>query len=175
MQLATFANGCFWCTETVFLQLKGVEKVVSGYTGGMIKNPCYREVCQGITGHAEGIQITFDENIISYKELLEVFFATHDPTTLNRQGYDVGTQYRSAIFYHSIAQKEQAIDFIEQLTKNVVFNQKIVTEVSEFTVFYEAEKEHQDFYKKNTEYRYCSIIIDPKLEKLKKHYQEKLK
>ncbi|MGB0896665.1 MAG: peptide-methionine (S)-S-oxide reductase MsrA [Flavobacteriaceae bacterium] len=175
LQTATFANGCFWCTETVFLQLKGVIKVVSGYTGGFIKNPCYREVCNGVSGHAEAVQISFDPALISYKELLEVFFATHDPTTLNRQGYDVGTQYRSAIYYHDAAQKSMAEAVITDLNNSNVFDNEIVTEVSKAEVFYEAEIEHQDFYKNNPEFRYCSIIIDPKLEKLKTHYHDKLK
>lgn len=175
LQLATFANGCFWCTETVFLQLKGVGKVASGYTGGFIKNPCYREICNGTSGHAEAIQIEFDEQIISYSDLLEVFFATHDPTTLNRQGYDVGTQYRSAIYYHNEKQKEAAQNMISFLEKHNMFDSKIVTEISPVEVFYIAEEEHQDFYKSNPNFRYCTIIIDPKLDKLKKHYQDKLK
>lgn len=175
MQLATFANGCFWCTEAVFLQLKGVEKVVSGYTGGFIKNPPYREVCQGRTGHAEGIQITFDSEVISFTDLLEVFFATHDPTTLNRQGYDVGTQYRSAIFYHNEQQQQEALAFIDFLEQANVFDMPIVTEVTAYDIFYVAEAEHQDFYNNHKEMRYCTVIIDPKLEKLKKHYNEKLK
>lgn len=135
LQRATFANGCFWCAETVFLQLKGVESVISGYTGGFIKNPCYREICNGTTGHAEGIQIEFDDTLISYSELLEVFFVTHDPTTLNRQGYDVGTQYRSAIYYHSLAQKETAETMIEMLDNRQVFSDEIVTEVTAADVF----------------------------------------
>lgn len=175
MQLATFANGCFWCTEAVFLQLKGVEKVISGYTGGFIKNPPYREVCQDRTGHAEGIQITYDPAIISFTDLLEVFFATHDPTTLNRQGYDVGSQYRSAIFYHNEQQQQEALGFINYLEEAKVFDMPIVTEVTAYDIFYVAESEHQDFYNNHKEMRYCTVIIDPKLEKLKKHYNEKLK
>lgn len=175
VQQATFANGCFWCTEAVFLQLKGVEKVVSGYTGGFIKNPPYREVCQGRTGHAEGIQITFNPAEISFTDLLEVFFATHDPTTLNRQGYDVGTQYRSAVFYHNEQQQQEAKAFINYLEEAKVFDDPIVTEVTACDIFYEAEAEHQDFYNNHKGMRYCTVIIDPKLEKLKKHYNEKLK
>lgn len=175
IQFATFANGCFWCTETVFLQLKGVEKVMSGYTGGFIKNPCYREICMGITGHAEAIKIEFDATVISYIDLLEVFFATHDPTTLNKQGYDVGTQYRSAIYYHNDVQKSAAKAMISFLDDHKLFNSKIVTEVTEAGEFYKAEEEHQDFYNSNPNFRYCNIIIDPKLEKLKKHYQDKIK
>jgi peptide-methionine (S)-S-oxide reductase len=174
-QQATFANGCFWCTETVFLQLRGVRRVVAGYTGGFIKNPCYREICNGTSGHAEAIQIEFDESVISYTDLLEVFFATHDPTTLNRQGYDVGTQYRSAIYYHDEKQKEAAEGMIKFLDENNVFDNKVVTEISSAKVFYKAEDEHQDFYRNNPNFRYCSIIIDPKLDKLKKYYQDKLK
>ncbi|MGB1269266.1 MAG: peptide-methionine (S)-S-oxide reductase MsrA [Flavobacteriaceae bacterium] len=175
IQFATFANGCFWCTETIFLQLKGVEKVISGYTGGFIKNPCYREICMGTTRHAEAIQIEFDATVVSYQDLLEVFFATHDPTTLNRQGYDVGTQYRSAIYYHNDAQKYAAKKMISFLDAHKLFNSKVVTEVTEAGVFYKAEEEHQNFYKNNPNFRYCNIIIDPKLEKLKKHYQDKIK
>jgi peptide-methionine (S)-S-oxide reductase len=174
MKTATFASGCFWCTETVFLRIKGVVSVISGYTGGFIKHPPYREVCEGRTGHAEGIQITFDDTVISYQELLEVFFATHDPTTLNRQGYDIGTQYRSAIFYHSEKQKETALKFISYLDAEKVFPSKIVTEVSPCGVFYEAEVEHQDFYKNNPGMRYCQIIIDPKLNKLNTYFKDKL-
>lgn len=175
MEKATFASGCFWCTEAVFLRLKGVEKVISGYTGGFIKNPPYREVCEGRTGHAEGIQVTYDPSIISYHELLEVFFATHDPTTLNRQGYDVGTQYRSAIFYHNETQKEAALMYIRYLDENQIFSSKIVTEVTPVDVFYVAEAEHQDFYANNSEMRYCQVIIDPKLNKLNTYFKEKLK
>lgn len=173
--LATFANGCFWCTETVFLQLKGVKKVVSGYTGGFVKNPCYREVCNETTGHAEAIQISFDPDEISYSDLLEVFFATHDPTTLNRQGYDVGTQYRSAIYYHTNAQKIIADEMITFFEAHKVFTGKIVTEVTQATEFYLAEEPHQDFYNNNQDNRYCSIIINPKLDKLRTYYQDKLK
>jgi peptide-methionine (S)-S-oxide reductase len=175
LQLATFANGCFWCTETVFLHLKGVKNVVSGYTGGFVKNPCYREICNGTTGHAEAIQIEFDASIISYTDLLEVFFATHDPTTLNRQGCDIGSQYRSAIYYHDVVQEKAAITMISFLDKHHVFDAEIVTEVTKADVFYNAEQEHQDFYNNNQEMRYCSVIINPKLDKLKKYYQDKLK
>ena len=174
MNKATFAAGCFWCTEAVFLKIKGVKTVVSGYTGGFIKNPPYREVCEGRTGHAEGVQLSYDPEIITYKELLEVFFATHDPTTLNRQGYDVGTQYRSAIFYHDETQKEIALSYIGFLEQNSIFSSKIVTEVVPAGIFYEAEQEHQNFYNQNSEMRYCQIIIDPKLEKLNTYFKDKL-
>lgn len=175
LQLATFAGGCFWCTEAVFNRLKGVERVVSGYTGGHIKNPAYREICTGRTGHAEAIQIMFDESIISYKELLEIFFATHDPTTLNRQGNDVGTQYRSAIFYSNDNQKEEAKGFISYLEKESIFNKAITTEIVKLNVFYNAEDNHQDYYNLNQEQPYCQYIINPKIKKLQENYSNKLK
>lgn len=175
LQLATFAGGCFWCTEAVFNRLKGVERVVSGYTGGHIKNPAYREICTGRTGHAEAIQIMYDESIISYKELLEIFFATHDPTTLNRQGNDVGTQYRSAIFYSNDIQKAKATDFISYLEKENIFNKAITTEIVRLGVFYNAEDNHQDYYNLNEEQPYCQYIINPKIKKLKENYSNKLK
>ena len=175
MKKATFAAGCFWCTEAVFLRVQGVTNVISGFTGGFIKNPPYREVCEGRTGHAEAIQFTYDESIISYSELLAIFFATHDPTTLNRQGYDVGTHYRSAIFYHSEEQKKLAEDCIKYLDNEHIFDDPIVTEISEVTAFYEAEAEHKDFYANHQEMRYCQLIIDPKLNKLKALFKDKLK
>lgn len=175
IKTAIFAGGCFWCTEAVFKSLKGVNSVISGYTGGHIKNPAYREICEGRTGHAEGIKITYDESIITFNELLELFFATHDPTTLNRQGNDVGTQYRSAIFYSEINQKKQAVSFIELLEKENLFESKIVTEITEFDVFYEAESDHQDYYENNSNQPYCQIMIAPKLKKIKSYYSNKLK
>lgn len=175
LKTAIFTGGCFWCTEAVFNRIKGVEKVISGYTGGFIKNPAYREVCEGQTGHAEGIKIMFDENIVSYKDLLEIFFATHDPTTLNKQGYDVGTQYRSAIFYIDEIQKDEATSFIYLLEKEQVFESPIVTEINKFEVFYEAESDHQDFYNNYKEQRYCQVIINPKLKKLETHFKHTLK
>lgn len=171
---ATFANGCFWCAEAVFQRLEGIEKVVSGFTGGKIKNPPYREVVQGRTGHAEAIQVHYDPDKISYRELLYVFFTTHDPTTLNRQGNDVGTQYRSAIFYHLEAQKETALKVIEELNKEA-FDGGIVTEITAFSDFYEAELEHQNFYNNHPRQPYCQIIIDPKLRKLREVFSNKLK
>ena len=174
-KIAIFTGGCFWCTESVFDRIAGVEKVISGYTGGFIKNPAYREVCEGRTGHAEGTRIVFNENKVSYKDLLEIFFATHDPTTLNRQGNDVGTQYRSAIFYIDETQKNEAESFISLLEKEQVFNGPIVTEINKFEVFYDAESDHQDFYNNYKEQRYCQVIINPKLKKLEKHYKDKLK
>ena len=175
MEIATLANGCFWCTEAIFQQLKGVEKVTSGYTGGNLKNPTYKEICTGNTGHAEGIQIEFDSNIISYQEILDVFFSTHDPTTLNRQGYDTGTQYRSAIFYHSETQKEIAEAFIAALTNAHVFDNPIVTEITPLGIFYIAENYHQNYYNNNKSQGYCQAVINPKLAKFIEKYQSKLK
>ncbi len=175
LQTATFAGGCFWCTEAVFQRLEGVEKVISGYTGGQIKNPAYREICTGRTGHAEAIQIFYDENIVSLTELLEVFFATHDPTTLNRQGNDVGTQYRSGIFYTDYNQKQVVEDFISYLEKEKVFSSPIVTEVTKLGVFYHAEDDHQNYYNDNKEQSYCQFIINPKIKKLNTYYANKLK
>lgn len=175
MEVATFAGGCFWCTEAVFLEIKGVEKVVSGYIGGKTKNPTYKDICTGETGHAEAIQITFDPNEVAYEDLLEVFFATHDPTTLNRQGADVGTQYRSEIFYHSEAQKTKAENYIQLLEKEKLYDKKVVTKVSSATIFYPAEEYHQNYYNQNSSQGYCQMVIAPKLEKLHKYYKSKLK
>ena len=174
MKEAIFANGCFWCTEAVFQRLKGVEKVRSGFTGGEIKNPAYREVVMGNTGHAEAIHLTYDETVINYETLLYVFFSTHDPTTLNRQGYDIGTQYRSAIFYADDDQKQTAEKVIQNLNETT-FDDKIVTQINPASDFYEAEKDHQDFYNQNTGYRYCQLVIDPKLATLKEKYSNHLK
>ena len=175
MEVATFAGGCFWCTEAVFLEIKGVEKVVSGYIGGTTKNPTYKDICTGETGHAEAIQITFNPNEVVYEDLLEIFFGTHDPTTLNRQGADVGTQYRSAIFYHSEAQKTKAENYIQLLEKEKLYDKKIVTKVSSATVFYPAEDYHKNYYNQNSSQGYCQMVIAPKLEKLRKYYKSKLK
>ncbi len=164
--IATFAGGCFWCTEAVIKRVKGVHSVVPGYTGGHIKNPCYREVCSGKTGHAEAVQITFDSFLVGFERLLEIFFATHDPTTLNRQGHDIGSQYRSGVFYHDDGQKNATLEYIRQLEESQVFNQPIVTEVTPFDVFYEAEKEHFNYFDLNTEQPYCLYVIVPKIEKL---------
>ena len=171
---AIFAGGCFWCTEAVFQRLNGVKEVISGYTGGSIKNPAYREICTGRTGHAEAIKIVFDASEVTYTELLEVFFATHDPTTLNRQGNDVGTQYRSEIFYTSEDQKREAEDFIALLEKERVFGSPIVTAVTEEKPFYHAEIEHQNYYNDNKLQPYCQFIINPKIKKLNKHFSKKL-
>ena len=175
MEVATFAGGCFWCTEAVFLEIKGVEKVVSGYIGGKTVNPTYKDICTGETGHAEAIQITFNPNEVAYEDLLEVFFGTHDPTTLNRQGADVGTQYRSEIFYHSEAQKTKAENYIQLLEKEKLYDKKIVTKVSSATIFYPAEDYHQNYYNQNSSQGYCQMVIAPKLEKLRKYYKSKLK
>ncbi len=175
LELATLAGGCFWCTEAVFQRLNGVEEVLSGFTGGNIKNPAYREIITGRTGHAEAIQIRFNPKIISFQELLYVFFATHDPTTLNRQQNDVGTQYRSAVFYHSEKQKEKAEEVIQELEEKEIFENKIVTEISAVKDFYIAEKEHQDFYNQHRQQPYCQFIIDPKIKKLTEVFADKLK
>ncbi len=174
-EMATFGNGCFWCTEAVFQALKGVSKVESGYSGGKEKNPSYREVCNGLTGHAEAIQLTYNPKVISYKELLEVFWATHDPTTLNRQGNDVGTQYRSVIFYHNEEQKQLAETYKRELDESGAYPKSIVTEISPYTEFYVAENYHQDYYKLNGEAPYCQYVIQPKMDKLKKAFSDKLK
>lgn len=175
IQTATLSNGCFWCTEAIFQRLKGVLKVTPGYTGGTIKNPTYNQVVTGKTGHAEAIEIVFDSGMLSFQEILDVFFSTHNPTTLNRQGYDVGTQYRSAIFYHDVFQKEQAEKLIKALTEAKVFKSKIVTEITAFDIFYKAESYHQNYYNNNKNQQYCIAVINPKLEKFMKKYKSKLK
>ena len=175
MELATFGTGCFWCTEAIFEQLEGVESAISGYSGGKIKNPTYKKICTGETGHAEVIQITFNPELITYKELLEVFWQTHDPTTLNRQGVDVGTQYRSAIFYHNDEQKELAEGYKNKLDKAGIYNNPIVTKISNYSTFYKAEDSHQDYYNNNKSQSYCSLVITPKIEKFKKVFKDRLK
>lgn len=175
MDTVTFGAGCFWCVEAIFSDLKGVDKVISGYSGGTIKNPSYKEVCTGRTGHAEVCQVIYDPEIISFKELLEVFWQTHDPTTLNRQGADVGTQYRSAIFYHTPEQKEIAEEYKKVLNEEKVFENPIVTEITAFTNFYPAEDYHQDYFELNGEQPYCRAVIRPKVEKFKKVFKDKLK
>lgn len=172
---ATFANGCFWCTEAVFQRLEGVKEIKSGFTGGQIKNPPYREVVMGRTGHAEAIQLSYDPSLVDYKTLLYVFFSTHDPTTLNRQGYDVGEQYRSEIFYHTEEQKQIAESIIQELEAEKIFEDKIVTHLSQASAFYSAEEEHQNFYNNFTENRYCQLVIEPKLATLRKKFSHQLK
>ena len=174
LQIATLGGGCFWCTEAVFQEVKGVEKVVSGYSGGNVPgHPTYREICSGLTGHAEVIQITFDADVISYEDILVIFMTTHDPTTLNQQGADRGTQYRSVIYYHDNLQKEIAEVVSKEITP--YYENPVVTEISPLDVFFEAEKEHQDYYRNNQEQGYCSFVITPKLMKLRKLHSDKLK
>lgn len=173
---ATFANGCFWCTEAIFQDVKGVEKVTSGYTDGHTKNPTYKEVCTGQTGHAEALQIVYDPLVISFDELLEIFWKTHDPTTLNRQGGDVGTQYRSGIYFHNEDQKQKAEHYKTELDKSGAFNNPIVTEIKPFSVFYPAEDYHQEYFNNNENQNpYCTMVIRPKVDKFKKVFKDKLK
>lgn len=175
LEIATLGNGCFWCTEAVFERLEGVDRVISGYTGGHVKNPSYKEVCNQTTGHAEVCQVHFDPDVISYDELLDVFWHTHDPTTLNRQGNDVGTQYRSAIFYHTEDQKNAAEDSKNRLNVSGEFNEPIVTEITEFINFYEAGNYHQDYFSNNPNQPYCTFIVAPKVKKFSSKYPDKLK
>ncbi len=174
-QIATLGGGCFWCLEAVFEQLRGVEKVVSGYSGGTVVNPSYQQVCTGTTGHAEVVQITFDPQIITFKEILEVFLTIHDPTTLNRQGADVGPQYRSVIFYHGEEQKVLAEVVIQDLDKAGIWDAPIVSEVTPFASFYWAEDYHQEYFRRNPGQAYCQVVIAPKVAKFRRRYLEKLK
>jgi peptide-methionine (S)-S-oxide reductase len=172
---ATFGNGCFWCTEAIFQQLDGVLKVTSGYSGGHVDNPTYKQVCEGTTGHAEAIQIVYDPSVITFDELLQAFWQSHDPTTLNRQGNEVGPQYRSVIFYHDQEQKEKAEQYKNELDRSKAFDNPIVTEISPFSNFYVAENYHQDYYNNNGSQPYCYYVIRPKLEKFNKVFKDKLK
>jgi peptide-methionine (S)-S-oxide reductase len=172
---ATFGTGCFWCTEAIFQQLDGVLKVTSGYSGGHVDNPTYKQVCEGTTGHAEAIQIVYDPSVITFDELLQAFWQSHDPTTLNRQGNDVGPQYRSVIFYHDQEQKEKAEQYKNELDRSKAFDNPIVTEISPFSNFYVAENYHQDYYNNNGSQPYCYYVIRPKLEKFNKVFKDKLK
>lgn len=172
---ATFASGCFWCVEAKFSQLEGVLKVTAGYTGGHLNNPTYQQVLTGSTGHAEACNIVYDPSVISYDELLEAFFLSHDPTQLNRQGNDVGTQYRSAIFYHNVSQKEKAEYYINALTQQLLYNKPIVTQINPFTKFYVAEDYHQQYYENNPDQSYCRYVIQPELERFKEIFKDKLK
>jgi len=174
-QLATLAGGCFWCLEAVYVELRGVEKVVSGYAGGSVKNPTYREVCSGATGHAEVVQVTFDPAVVSFRDLLHVFFTIHDPTTLNRQGNDVGTQYRSAIFYHDETQQQAAVEVIDEWTRRQMWHNPIVTELAPLETFYPAEAYHQDYFANNPMQPYCQIVVAPKVAKFRKQYFQQLK
>ena len=175
LKTAVFAGGCFWCTEAIFEELKGVQKVVSGYSGGKVANPTYKQVCTGLTGHAECTQITYDPELVTFAELLEVFWMTHDPTTLNRQGADSGTQYRSAIFYTDEDQKQVAIAYKAKLEKEKIWSDPIVTEITRLEKFYPAEDYHQEYYENNPNQGYCRIVITPKIEKFKKIFASKLK
>jgi peptide-methionine (S)-S-oxide reductase len=174
-ELATLGGGCFWCTEAVFTQLKGVETVESGYSGGKLENPNYEQVCTGTTGHVEVVQVTFDPNVISYEEILQIFFSTHDPTTPNCQDPDVGTQYRSVIFYHSEQQKIIAERIIKELNEEKIFDAPIITGIEPFGKFYKAEDYHKEYFKRHPEQQYCRIVISPKIAKLQKLYTSKLK
>lgn len=174
-EVATLGGGCFWCLEAVFKELRGVDKVVSGYAGGKVKNPTYHQVCSGTTGHAEVVEITFNPQEASFKEILQVFFTIHDPTTLNRQGYDEGTQYRSAIFYHTPEQREIAEQTIAELTAEKVWDDPIVTEITPLTEFYVAEDYHQDYYENNPNQPYCRAVVEPKVAKFRRYFLDKLK
>ncbi len=175
MEQATLGGGCFWCTEAVYKELKGVLKVLPGYSGGHLKNPSYQEVTTGKTGHAEVVQITFDPEVVSFAEILEIFFKVHDPTTLNRQGNDIGTQYRSVIFYHTEEQKQTSEKVIELLEKENVYDNSVVTEVTAFERFFIAEDYHHNYFERNPNQPYCSFVVSPKVEKFRKIFKEKLK
>ena len=174
-EITTLGGGCFWCLEAVFSELRGVKKVVSGYSGGSVPDPSYQQICTGATGHAEVIQITFDPDIISFKELVEIFLTIHDPTTLNRQGADVGTQYRSVFFYRTKEQEKVASEVIKEFEVSKIWSAPIVTELAPFKVFYPAEEYHQKYFKRNPDQMYCSVVISPKLAKFRKRYLTKLK
>jgi len=174
-EVATLGGGCFWCLEAVYQQLEGVEKIVSGYAGGTVEHPTYEEVCSGTTGHAEVVQLTFDPAVVSFEEVLGVFFSIHDPTTLNRQGGDVGTQYRSAIFYHDEAQKRTAEAMIARLEQEGVWEDSVVTQLEPAGTFYEAEAYHQNYYRRNPYQSYCMAVVAPKVAKFRKHYLSRLK
>ena len=172
---ATLAGGCFWCTEAIYENVKGINQVESGYIGGNVENPSYELVCTGTTGHAEAVQITYDPKVISYEEILKIFFATHDPTTLNRQGADIGSQYRSAIFFHSKEQEKSAVDTVSNITKSKVWTDSIVTEIVPLSTFFKAEDYHQGYYQQNSEQMYCQVVITPKMEKFTFEYKDYLK
>ncbi len=175
LEIATLANGCFWCTEAIFSRVMGIKSVIPGYSGGKTSNPSYEQVCTGMTGHAETVQIEYDPKIISFERILDIFWHTHDPTTLNRQGNDVGTQYRSAIFYHDENQKNIAEKLKRELEKEAVFKNPIVTEIVTFSNFYSAEDYHKEYYENNRNAPYCSFVIDPKIQKLLQKYSNKIK
>jgi peptide-methionine (S)-S-oxide reductase len=175
LEVATLGGGCFWCLEAVFEELRGVEKVESGYSGGLVPDPTYRQVCTGTTGHAEVVRVTFDPAVVSFREILEIFFSVHDPTTLNRQGADVGTQYRSVIFYHTQEQKRVAEEVVAELGKAGVWDELIVTEVTPSSAFYGAEDYHQEYFRRNQEQPYCQVVVAPKVAKFRKQHLDKLK
>ena len=175
IEVATLGGGCFWCMEAVFSELRGVEKVESGYSGGALADPTYEQVSTGKTGHAEVVQVNFNPKVISFKEILKIFFTMHDPTTLNRQGTDVGTQYRSVIFYHNDEQKVTAEQVIKEITEAKIWNAPIVTQIEPFKAFYKAEDYHKDYFKKHPKQPYCKLVIAPKIAKLREHYRKKLK
>jgi len=174
-EVATLAGGCFWCSEAVFIELRGVEKVESGYSGGTVVSPTYEQVCTGTTGHAEAVQVTFDPSAISFREILQIFFTMHDPTTLNRQGADVGTQYRSGFSLHNEEQKTTAEQIIKETEASGIWDASFVTKVEPFAVFYRAEGYHQEYFKNNRYQPYCQMVIAPKVAKLREHYREKLR
>ncbi len=175
VEIATLGGGCFWCMEAIYKRVKGVIKVTSGYSGGHVANPTYEQVSTGTTGHAEALQIEFDPSVISYREILDIFWQIHDPTQLNRQGNDIGSQYRSVIFYHDKQQKEMARNAIAELEKDKIFDKPIVTQVVAFKQFYPAEAYHKNYYDRNSKEPYCQLVITPKLQKFKKHFSEYLK
>ncbi|HZY46223.1 MAG TPA: peptide-methionine (S)-S-oxide reductase MsrA [Candidatus Bathyarchaeia archaeon] len=175
LEVATLGGGCFWCAEAIFDELRGIEKVESGYSGGTVPNPSYEDVCTGDTGHAESIQVTFDPRQVSFKEILQIFFTMHDPTTLDRQGADVGTQYRSVIFYHNPEQERIAREVIKETNAARIWKKPIVTEVVPFKAFYKAENYHQKYFENNARQPYCQVVIAPKIAKLREHYRERLK
>lgn len=175
LQVATLAGGCFWCIESAFNSVDGVKKAVSGYAGGHKANPTYEEVCEGTTGHAEVVQITFNADTISYREILEIFFALHNPTQLNRQGNDVGSQYRSAIFYHDEHQKKAAEEIIEEITREEIWPDPVVTEIVPLNNYYQAEDYHQDYFKNNPQNQYCAMVVAPKLAKFKKTFADRIR
>jgi peptide-methionine (S)-S-oxide reductase len=174
-ETATLAGGCFWCTEAVFSDLKGVRRVVPGYTGGSVPHPTYEQVCTGRTGHAEAVEVTFDPTVVSFRDLLRIFFTTHDPTTLNRQGNDVGTQYRSAVFYHDENQRSTAEAVMRELSEAGVWRKKIVTQLVPCSAFYEAEEYHHNYFRRNPEKGYCQVVIAPKVAKFRKQYADRLR
>lgn len=173
-QTATLAGGCFWCTEAIFSQLRGVRSVLPGYSGGSVPSPSYEQVCSGRTGHAEAIQVAFDPAVISFADLLRIFFSTHDPTTLNRQGHDVGPQYRSAVFYHSPEQRAAAESVIREITTEKLWSRPVVTELTPYTAFYPAEEYHREYFRRNPTQAYCQMVIEPKVAKFRKQYFDRL-